>query len=116
MLHRTPVPQDLQLTRLGSTDKAGLVTTSLPLPRGVSMDLAPAGRSTWTSSLGQWFDEPGQVPAPRRLLMAADGGECPRQKTAPENRSSDHASAQSLQYVPWVQDRLWNATVERVLT
>ena len=32
--------------------------------------------------------------------------------TAPEARSSDHAVAQSLQYVTWVQDRLWNARLE----
>jgi hypothetical protein len=32
--------------------------------------------------------------------------------TAPEARGSDHAVAQSLQYVTWVQDRLWNARLE----
>ncbi|MFC1526507.1 hypothetical protein ACFL6X_06835 [Candidatus Latescibacterota bacterium] len=33
-------------------------------------------------------------------------------ETGPTQRGSDHAVAQSLQYVSWVQDRLWNVTVD----
>jgi len=32
-------------------------------------------------------------------------------EAGPEARDNDHTVAQSLQYIPWVQDRLWNARI-----
>lgn len=52
--------------------EAGLLMCSFPLPRGASMGWYLGGRATARQTLGQW---PGSaIQAPRRLLLAADGG------------------------------------------
>ena len=67
----------LELTRLGAVDDAGLVLTSLPLPRGGSAELSLGDRSTYGHPLGHWHDVDLETSAPRRLLLAADGGHSP---------------------------------------
>lgn len=60
----------LTLNRLGDERPAGLWLVSLPLPRGGEQALSLSGRAAHAKPLGQWCDAPG----PRRLLLAADGG------------------------------------------
>jgi len=63
---------DLALSRLGPEAEAGLWITSLPWPRAAAPALSLNGATTYTKPLGQWPDV--DSPAPRRLLMIADGG------------------------------------------
>ena len=51
---------------------AGLFLASVPLPRTAPPVLSLGNRAGTALPLGQWYDTPG--PAPRRLLIAADGG------------------------------------------
>src|SRR5688572_21639 len=62
---------ELQLSRLGDDEEAGLLITSLPWPRAAAQSLALDGRPTHVQPLGQWPDEPEG--RPRRLLLVADG-------------------------------------------
>lgn len=63
----------LKLARLGDDRAAGLLITSLPLPRHASVDLSLEGRPGYAKALGEWPGGEG----PRRLLLVADGGEAP---------------------------------------
>lgn len=67
----------LTLSRLGTGNTAGLVLTSLPLPRKASTRLSLDNRQTYCRPLGQWPGEPAG--SPRRVLMIADGGDAPAQ-------------------------------------
>ena len=50
---------------------AGLIICSLPVPPGAPRALAIGGRPTFCQAIGQWPQ--AQEPAPRRLLLVADG-------------------------------------------
>lgn len=61
----------LNCPRIGDNSSAGLWTLSLPWPCASAKPLSLGGRATYQTALGQW---PGATsPAPRRLLMIADG-------------------------------------------
>jgi len=62
----------LALHRLGEARPAGLWIASLPVPPGVGVDFSLGGKPTFAQPLGEW---PGREGWPRRLLMAADGGD-----------------------------------------
>ena len=64
--------RQLPLERLGKDEDAGVWFCSLPVPRGARTDWRLDGRATWARPLGQWPDAPPG--SPRRLLLAADGG------------------------------------------
>ena len=70
--------EQLELSRLGDDRPAGLLVTSLPLPREASCAWSLQGQATAVKPLGQWYDAAG----PRRLLLAADsGGQAPEHLT-----------------------------------
>ncbi len=61
----------VQFHRLGAACEAGLLLTSLPWPEEAVLPVSMGGRATSVLPLGRW-PESGH---PRRLLLAADGGE-----------------------------------------
>lgn len=65
----------VQLSRLGPAEPAGLLVTSLPLPRDASPELSLGSLATHSKPLGQWWDV--ETKAPRRVLLMADGGNQP---------------------------------------
>src|SRR5687767_3346040 len=66
--------EGLQLKRVSHDGPTGLVTASVPVPRGGPQALSLGGRATHVIPLGHWHDVDSDVPAPRRLLLTADAG------------------------------------------
>src|SRR4029450_4586487 len=69
--------EGLPLKRISGEGPAGLVTASVPGPRGGPQALSLGGQPTHVIPLGQWHDVDPDVPAPRRLLLTADAGSGP---------------------------------------
>jgi len=66
----------LNLSRLGDDRPAGLLITSLPVPRGADQNFSLAGHATHVKPLGCWSDASSNDP--RRLLLIADAeGDAP---------------------------------------
>ena len=70
-------PRGLELTRAGGDGAAGVLLCSLPVPRGadpeLDLGLGLGGRPTYAGRLGRWARDEQRTP--RRLLLAADGGD-----------------------------------------
>lgn len=95
----------LKLKRLGPAGPAGLLVTSLPVPRGVASNVQIAGRSTYNKPLGQWWDAPKN--SPRRVLLCADGG-----SDAPDTLNIAPTTPSAKGVLPSVTDHLFAQSQE----
>lgn len=89
---------NLPLTRLGDDRPAGLLVTSLPLPRNAPRTWSLNGRPTHAAPLGHWPGEPS--PGPRRLLLAADHqGDAPETIQLTEGRHTPETISPTAELV-----------------
>lgn len=105
-----PVPvgelsKTLQLKRLSPAGPAGLLVTSLPIPRGMSADVQIKDRPTAAKPLGQWWNTKDK--APRRVILAADGGDA-----APDTLNIAPAGKAAKGTLPTVSDPIFAQSQE----